>query len=73
MPDLLPVYHIAALKKSLYFEGDRTYFISNGYDAESGRDCIQMCEIDIETGKKKSALLSKSGTAGKKWLLLHTM
>lgn len=40
---------------SLYFEGDRTYFISNGYDVESGRDCIQMCEIDIETGKKKSA------------------
>lgn len=39
---------------SLYFEEDRTYFISNGYDAESGRACIQMCEIDIETGKKKS-------------------
>ena len=39
---------------SLYFEEDRAYFISNGYDEESGRSCIQMCEIDIETGEKKS-------------------
>lgn len=36
---------------SLYFEGDRTYFISNGND-EHGVGCIQMCEIDVETGKK---------------------
>lgn len=39
---------------SLYFEDGRSYFISNGYDEESGRSCIRMCEIDITTGKKLS-------------------
>lgn len=39
---------------SLFFEGDKVYFISNGYDHERGCGCIQMCEIDIATGKKKS-------------------
>ncbi len=38
---------------SLYFEGDRSFFISNGED-ENGVSCIRMCEIDIETGKKLS-------------------
>lgn len=39
---------------SLFFEGGKAYFISNGYDEATGRSCIQMCEIDIETGKKRS-------------------
>ena len=38
---------------SLYFEDDKCYFISNGNDAD-GRGCIQMCQIDIDTGKKLS-------------------
>lgn len=38
---------------SLYFENDRTYFISNGND-ENSRPCIRMCEIDINTGKSLS-------------------
>ena len=38
---------------SLYFEDDKCYFISNGNDTD-GRGCIQMCQIDIETGKKLS-------------------
>lgn len=36
---------------SLFFEDGRSYFISNGAD-EKGLGCIQMCEIDINTGKK---------------------
>lgn len=39
---------------SLFFEDGKTYFISNGYDEESSRSCIRICEIDIETGKKLS-------------------
>ncbi len=35
---------------SLFFEDGKTYFISNGSD-EKGVGCIQMSEIDIETGK----------------------
>lgn len=36
---------------SLYFEDDKTYFISNGTD-DCGISGIVQCEIDIETGKK---------------------
>lgn len=39
---------------TLYFEDGRTYFIGNGYDEESGRSCIRMCEINVETGEKLS-------------------
>lgn len=39
---------------SLFFEDGKTYFISNGYDHSNNRSCIQICEIDIETGKKLS-------------------
>ncbi|MCH5275171.1 MAG: glycoside hydrolase family 43 protein [Lachnospiraceae bacterium] len=39
---------------SLFFEDGKSYFISNGYDEATGRPCIQMCEIDIETGKRMS-------------------
>ena len=36
---------------SLYFEGDKVYFMSNGTD-DAGEHGIVQCEIDIETGKK---------------------
>ncbi|OPJ59390.1 glycoside hydrolase family 43 protein [Clostridium oryzae] len=36
---------------SLYFEDDKTYFISNGAD-DTGIPGIVQCEIDIETGRK---------------------
>ena len=36
---------------SLYFENDKTYFMSNGTD-EKGKNAIFQCEIDITTGKK---------------------
>lgn len=39
---------------SFYFEGDKAYFLSNGYDDLGISSFIQMCEIDIETGKKLS-------------------
>ncbi|MDE5564546.1 MAG: family 43 glycosylhydrolase, partial [Oscillospiraceae bacterium] len=39
---------------SLYFEDDKTYFMSNGTD-DSGEHGIVQCEIDIATGKKRSA------------------
>lgn len=39
---------------TLYFEDGRAYFISNGYDNESSRSCIRICEIDITNGKKLS-------------------
>lgn len=38
---------------SLYFEGDRCFFISNGTD-DDGKGGIVQCEIDIATGKKLS-------------------
>lgn len=37
----------------LYFEGDRTFFMSNGSD-ENGLGVILQCEIDITTGEKLS-------------------
>ncbi len=36
---------------SLYFEGEKCYFMSNGTD-DYGEGGIVQCEIDIETGKK---------------------
>lgn len=39
---------------SLYFEGDKAYFMSNGDDDE-GNSGITQCEIDITNGKKLSA------------------
>lgn len=38
---------------SLYFENEKSYFISNGSDAE-GISGIVQCEIDIATGEKRS-------------------
>lgn len=37
---------------SLYFEGDKTYFMSNGSDPEDGKGCIYQCEINPETGER---------------------
>ncbi len=37
---------------SLYFEGDKVYFMSNGSDPADGRGCIFQCEIDAETGER---------------------
>lgn len=39
---------------SLYFEDDRSYFITNGYDEETKDSGVIQCEIDIRTGKKLS-------------------
>ncbi len=36
---------------SMYFEGDKVFFMSNGAD-DNGISGIVQCEIDIETGKK---------------------
>ena len=38
---------------SLYFEGGKAWFMSNGAD-EDGRAAVFQCEIDITTGKKLS-------------------
>ncbi|MDR0943754.1 MAG: glycoside hydrolase family 43 protein [Ruminococcus sp.] len=43
----------SGIDPSLYFEDNRAYFVSNGNDPD--KDCIpgiQLCEIDIKTGKK---------------------
>lgn len=37
---------------SLYFEGDKAYFMSNGSDGTDGKGCIFQCEIDIGTGER---------------------
>lgn len=47
-----PIYvEQGGIDPSLYFEGDKTYFTSNGDDDE-GVSGITQCEIDINTGKK---------------------
>jgi alpha-N-arabinofuranosidase len=47
-----PVYvRQGGIDPSLYFEGDRTYFISTCPD-DSGVDGITQCEIDVTTGEK---------------------
>lgn len=50
---------------SLLFDGDKTYFISNGED-DDGVNGISVCEIDLETGKvlTKSKCISQ-GTGGR--------
>ena len=50
---------------SLFFEDGKSYFISNGSD-EKGLGMVQMCEIDIETGKKLTESRSLwQGTGGR--------
>ncbi len=50
---------------SLFFEGEHTYFISNGSD-ENGVGSIQMCEIDIATGQKLTpSKILWQGTGGR--------
>ena len=50
---------------SLFFEDGHSYFISNG-NGPNGLGAVQMCEIDIETGKKltESKILWQ-GTGGR--------
>ncbi|MGN7356769.1 glycoside hydrolase family 43 protein [Paenibacillus sp. SAF-054] len=49
----------------LFFEGNRTYFMSNGTD-EQGRGVILQCEIDIVTGEKLTPSLPLwQGTGGR--------
>ncbi|WP_262315009.1 glycoside hydrolase family 43 protein [Lacticaseibacillus parakribbianus] len=48
--DPIPVEQ-GGIDPSLYFEGDKTYFMSNG-DDDAGNHGITQCEIDIATGKK---------------------
>lgn len=50
---------------SLFFEDGHSYFISNGSD-ENGIGSIQMCEIEIETGRKLSeSKILWQGTGGR--------
>jgi len=47
-----PIYvEQGGIDPSLYFEDDKTYFMSNGAD-DNGIGGIVQCEIDIETGRK---------------------
>lgn len=50
---------------SLLFDGDKTYFMSNGED-DSGENGVSLCEIDIDTGKLLSpAKCICKGTGGR--------
>lgn len=49
---------------SLYFEDGRAYFMSNG-DDDQGVSGVTQCEIDIETGEKKSPSVRLAGDRGK--------
>lgn len=48
--DIIPVNQ-DGIDPSLYFEGDKTYFMSNHSD-ENGVASIMQCEINPETGEK---------------------
>lgn len=53
-----PIYvDQGGIDPSLYFEEDKTYFMSNGID-EYGVNGIVQCEIDIENGKKLTPSLT---------------
>lgn len=52
---------------SLFFEGDKVYFTSNGND-EDGNGCIMQCEIDIASGKKLTPTTKVWGGAGGRYL-----
>ena len=52
---------------SLLFDGDKTYFISNGAD-DYGVNGISLCEIDIETGKKLTEAKCISTGCGGRYL-----
>jgi len=52
---------------SLLFDGDKTYFISNGEDDE-GKKGVSLCEIDIDTGKKLSKAKCISTGCGGRYL-----
>ncbi len=52
---------------SLYFENGRAYFMSNGTD-DAGIPGITQCEIDIETGRKRTPSRSIWNGAGGRFL-----
>lgn len=52
---------------SLFFEGDKVYFTTNGTD-ENGDGCIIQSEIDIETGEQLSPPEKIWGGSGGKYL-----
>ncbi len=52
---------------SLLFDGDKTYFISNGSD-DFGVNGISLCEIDIATGKKLTQAKCISHGCGGRYL-----
>ncbi len=52
---------------SLLFDGDKTYFLSNGTD-DFGEEGISLCEIDIETGKTLTKAKSISRGCGGRYL-----
>lgn len=61
-----PIYvDQGGIDPSLFFEDGRTYFTSNGFD-EQGVQCIHQCEIDIETGHKRTPTIPVFyGTGGR--------
>lgn len=52
---------------SLYFEGSKSYFMSNG-TSDDGTEGVTQCEIDIETGKKLTPSRSIWQGAGGRYL-----
>ncbi len=52
---------------SLLFDGDKTYFVSNGTD-DFGEEGISLCEIDIATGKTLSPAKCISKGCGGRYL-----
>jgi alpha-N-arabinofuranosidase len=52
---------------SLYFEGEKAYFMSNGHDSQ-GKPAILQSEIDIETGKLLSETRALWGGTGGRYL-----
>lgn len=52
---------------SLFFEGKKVYFTSNGND-ENGKGCILQCEIDIHTGKRLTESRSIWNGSGGRYL-----
>jgi alpha-N-arabinofuranosidase len=63
-----PIYaEQEGIDPSLYFEGTKSYFMSNGHDKD-GNPAILQCEIDIETGEKLSEPRALWGGTGGRYL-----
>lgn len=57
----------SGIDPSLLFDGEKTYFVSNGPD-DFGEEGISLCEIDIETGKTLSKAKCISKGCGGRYL-----